>query len=101
MSTTIPLSLLAFYLLLSLSSLDITMAGRLIPPSAPSTITRPLVSTYVTMKPRLDHNQKVFQGKQVKSCLPKGFRHSSAPSRFVNYKTLGSSGCSGMQSRKP
>ncbi|KAI4334356.1 hypothetical protein L6164_019057 [Bauhinia variegata] len=101
MSTTVPLSLLALYLFLSLSCLNITMAGRLIPPSAPSTVTRPLVSTYVTMKPQLDHNQKVFQEKQVNSCLPKGFRHSSAPSRFVNYKTLGSSGCSGMRSSKP
>ncbi|KAI9077134.1 hypothetical protein K1719_040956 [Acacia pycnantha] len=80
------------------------MAGRIIPPSAPSTVTRPLVSpqegqTY--LKPRLDHKQTVFQSRQVKDCLPKGFRHNSAPSRFVNYDPMSSGGCSGMHSKKP
>jgi len=38
---------------------------------------------------------------EVKGCLPKGSRHNFAPSRFVNYKTLGSAGCSRMHSGKP
>ncbi|TKY48560.1 hypothetical protein E2542_SST25980 [Spatholobus suberectus] len=96
-------SLLAIYLLLSLNSLGTTMGGRIIPPSAPSTVTRPLVSSEVEtyVKPHLDHKQKTFQGREVKDCLPKGSRHNSAPSRFVNYKTLGSGGCSRMHSEKP
>ncbi|KAK9124191.1 hypothetical protein Sjap_013793 [Stephania japonica] len=28
-----------------------------------------------------------------KTCLPKGFHHTSAPSRYSNYETLGSSMC--------
>ncbi|KAJ7947858.1 Maintenance of mitochondrial morphology protein like [Quillaja saponaria] len=100
------ITIFSICLLLLLSPLDITMAGRVIPPSAPSTITRPLVSeqaeTYVTIKPQLEHKQNVFQGREVKDCLPKGLRHSSAPSRFVNYHELGSGGCSSeMHSKKP
>ncbi|PON31989.1 hypothetical protein PanWU01x14_365220 [Parasponia andersonii] len=30
---------------------------------------------------------------EVESCLPKGFRRTSAPSRYVNYQTLGSNLC--------
>ncbi|KAK7262271.1 hypothetical protein RJT34_29837 [Clitoria ternatea] len=98
------ISLLALYLILSLNSLDITMSARIIPRSAPSTVTRPLLlseaETY--LRPHLDHNKhNVFQGRQVKNCLPKGYRHNSAPSRYVNYDTLGSSGCSRMPSEKP
>ncbi|KAG4980985.1 hypothetical protein AAZX31_12G166200 [Glycine max] len=103
MSTT-HFSLLAIYLLLSLNSLvGTTMGGRIIPPSAPSTVTRPLVSSEVEnyVKPQLNHKQKALQGREVKGCLPKGSRHNSAPSRFVNYKTLGSGGCSRIHSGKP
>ncbi|OIW08546.1 hypothetical protein TanjilG_03222 [Lupinus angustifolius] len=79
------------------------MAARIIPRSAPSTVTRPLIlsdaETY--LKPNVDHKQKFIQGRQFKNCLPKGFRHNSTPSRFVNYNTLGSSGCSGIPSPKP
>ncbi|KAK7341885.1 hypothetical protein VNO80_24826 [Phaseolus coccineus] len=103
MSPTTHISLLALLLVLSLNSLHITMAARIIPRSAPSTVTRPLflseAETY--LKPHLGHKQNVFRGGQVKNCLPKGYRHNSAPSRFVNYDTLGSSGCSGMRSEKP
>lgn len=105
MSTTY-FSLLVIYFVVSLNCLSTTMGGRIIPPSAPSTVTRPLVSsssseaeTYV--KPEMNHKERsVFQGREVKGCLPKGFRHDSAPSRFVNYKPLGSrlSGCSKMHS---
>ena len=76
------------------------MASRVIPRSAPSTVTRPLLSEAETL-PHLDHKHKVFRGRQVNNCLPKGFRHNSAPSRYVNYNPLGSGSCSGMYSKKP
>jgi hypothetical protein len=104
MATTKCFSLLAIYLLLSLNSLHTTIGGRIIPPSAPSTVTRPLVSSEVAsfVMPNQDHKQKVFQlGREVKGCLPKGARHNSAPSRFVNFKPEGSGGCSKMHSGKP
>ncbi|KAK2380240.1 hypothetical protein QL285_067955 [Trifolium repens] len=101
MSTTHFITFLVLYFVLSINSFDTTMAARIIPSSAPSTVTRPLFlsegETY--LKPHLDHKQKFFQGRQVKNCLPKGYRHNSAPSRFVNYDTLG--GCSGIHSEKP
>ncbi|KAF1896488.1 hypothetical protein Lal_00034186 [Lupinus albus] len=75
------------------------MAARVIPTSAPSTVILSEAETY--LKPNVDHKQKFFQGRQFKNCLPKGFRHNSTPSRFVNYNTLGSSGCSGIPSPKP
>ncbi|CAN1171829.1 hypothetical protein LINPERHAP2_LOCUS29803 [Linum perenne] len=37
-----------------------------------------------------DQHRGVFGRKEVKNCLPKGFRHTSAPSRYVNYQPLGS-----------
>lgn len=102
-TTTTHFSLLALYLILSLNSLHMTMAARIIPQSAPSTVTRPqfLSEAETYLRPHLGNKQNVFQGRQVKNCLPKGYRHNSAPSRFVNYDTLGSSGCSGMRSEKP
>ncbi|KAK7272171.1 hypothetical protein RJT34_28608 [Clitoria ternatea] len=101
MSTT-HFSLVAIYLLLSLNSFVTTMGGRIIPPSAPSTVTRPLVSSEVEtyVKPQLDHKQKAFQAREVKGCLPKGSKRNSAPSRFVNFRTQGSGGCSRMHSDK-
>ncbi|KAM6576868.1 hypothetical protein CsatB_028705 [Cannabis sativa] len=87
-------------LLLLVCCLDVSMGGRAIPSSAPSTVVRPLatddVQAYVTMRPHLNPGQKqVFRERDFKGCLPKGFRHASAPSRFVNYHTLGAtSGCS-------
>ena len=95
---------LVLCLLLLLSSIDTNMAARKIPSSAPSTIVRPLVSEaqdYVTMKPLFKHKHRVFRGKEVKNCLPKGFRHSSAPSRFVNYHTLGGSTAGCFSRKKP
>lgn len=92
--------LLLLPLLLILPSLHPAVAGgrglfsRL---SAPST-SLPLLTQhhkdFVKMKPRLDRKQHVFHGKQFKNCKPKGFRHSSAPSRFINYRPLVSPGCS-------
>uniref|UniRef100_A0A7N0RCV1 Secreted protein n=1 Tax=Kalanchoe fedtschenkoi TaxID=63787 RepID=A0A7N0RCV1_KALFE len=36
---------------------------------------------------------RFFHDKEVRGCLPKGFRHASAPSRFANYHTFGWTGC--------
>ncbi|KAI6669417.1 hypothetical protein NL676_004302 [Syzygium grande] len=47
---------------------------------------------YKTMKHPFYHKgTRAFGGKQLRNCMPKGFRHSSAPSRYVNYEPLGSS----------
>ena len=37
---------------------------------------------------------------EVESCLPKGIQRTSAPSRYVNYQTLGSDLCSSPTSSK-
>ncbi|GMI92048.1 hypothetical protein HRI_002874100 [Hibiscus trionum] len=70
------------------SSWGVAMGGRYIASSVPSTM-RPASLDYVKINPQvlLNHNHD----KEVKGCMPKGFRHSSAPSRYVNYQTLGSS----------
>lgn len=85
-----------YFLFLLLSSPILSMGARCVPPSAPSTIVTPLATPdaedYETVKPQLNRKRLVFGGNEVKSCLPKGFRRSSAPSRFVNYHTSG--GCS-------
>ncbi|KAL5082415.1 hypothetical protein RYX36_010836 [Vicia faba] len=104
MATTKCFFLLTLYLLLSLNSLETAIGGRIIPPSAPSTVTRPLVSSEVEnfVMPQQERKQKAFQvGREVKGCLPKGSRHNSAPSRFVNFKPEGSGGCSKIHSGKP
>ncbi|KAG5238046.1 transmembrane [Salix suchowensis] len=88
---TIPMFYLLFtHFILSSISLGITMAGRDIPTrpsSVPSSMMPPLDShgeDYVKMKPLFNHNRPFFVDPVVKGCLPKGYRHSSAPSRFVN-----------------
>ncbi|KAM1040450.1 hypothetical protein TB2_029289 [Malus domestica] len=106
MSTSILCIALLLHSLLLFSYFDISMAARNIPSSAPSTIVRPLVTEggdrYVSMKPRdLNPKEQVFHGREVKGCLPKGFRHASAPSRFVNYHALGSGCSSAKSSKKP
>ncbi|KAF5744738.1 hypothetical protein HS088_TW07G00317 [Tripterygium wilfordii] len=96
-------SLYVFLLLLQCAS-DMTAAARSIPSSVPSTIRTTLGSEsgkYVKMKPHLDHRQPVFQARDAKSCLPKGFRRTSAPSRYVNYEPLGVVSCSDMHPKKP
>ena len=74
------------FLLVLLCPLGLALAGR----EAPSR-----GRDFVRVKPLImDHKRQVFGGREVKGCMPKGFRHSSAPSRFVNFHTLGSLGCS-------
>lgn len=88
------LFILLIPLLLMLSSLHSAMAaGRCLSSrlsaSAPSTSMPPLPEyhrNYVKMNPRLYDKRHVFHGKQVKNYKPKGFRHSSAPSRYTNYR---------------
>ncbi|PRQ33457.1 hypothetical protein RchiOBHm_Chr5g0057831 [Rosa chinensis] len=102
MSTIVLYIVVIIHSLLLLSCFDVSMAARNIPSSAPSTMVRPLVTEgedrYVSIMPQdLKHKQQVFHGREVKGCMPKGFRHASAPSRFVN-----SAGCSSdMHTKKP
>ncbi|KAG2723471.1 hypothetical protein I3760_02G171900 [Carya illinoinensis] len=61
--------------------------------------TRPLEYSYdppnyVSLKPKRIREGGFRDPDTVSSCLPKGFRRSSAPSRYVNYHTLGSTVCS-------
>lgn len=44
---------------------------------------------YVTYKPK---TSETTQGQGVDGCLPKGLRHSSGPSRYINYQSLSSTG---------
>ncbi|KAJ6357966.1 hypothetical protein OIU78_005741 [Salix suchowensis] len=46
-----------------------------------------------TLKPETKDGQQEFHGGEVENCLPKGFHPNSAPSRYINYQTLGSSAC--------
>lgn len=99
MSTTIYNYVVHIYILLFLFPLHESMAGRALPSSGPSTIMAPLATkareyAIMKMKPMLDQQGRLFHGKQVKACMPKGRRHSSAPSRFVNFHTFdGLLGC--------
>ncbi|KAL7148573.1 hypothetical protein ABFS83_06G187800 [Erythranthe nasuta] len=49
---------------------------------------------YTTFKPKITKEKHGFGGKQVEGCLPRGRRHSSAPSRYINDQPLGSTLCS-------
>lgn len=73
-------------------------AIRTLPIFKVAVATRPLGSKaqeYVTLKPKfLSPGQHGPQNGNVEGCLPKGFRRSSAPSRYVNYHVLGSTVCS-------
>ncbi|BAT94495.1 hypothetical protein LR48_Vigan02g186100 [Vigna angularis] len=45
---------------------------------------------YINLKAEKGNGKRVFKGGSVEACLPKGFRRSSAPSRYINYQPLGS-----------
>ncbi|KAL9300941.1 hypothetical protein AtEden1_Chr2g0248041 [Arabidopsis thaliana] len=66
--------------IITLNLLFLYAGGRLIPlESVPSSSMMPLsVEDTVKLNPR----NQIFHGTQVKSCMPKGFRPRSAPSRF-------------------
>ncbi|KAG7568308.1 hypothetical protein ISN45_Aa04g011370 [Arabidopsis thaliana x Arabidopsis arenosa] len=78
--------------IITLNLIFLYVGGRLIPlESVPSSSMMPLsVEETVKMNPR----NQIFHGTHVKSCMPKGFRPRSAPSRFVNYQPLVSVKCS-------
>ncbi|KAL8538658.1 hypothetical protein ACS0TY_000609 [Phlomoides rotata] len=60
---------------------------------------RPLGSKsedYTTFTPKIITKKHRFRGEEVEGCLPKGRRHSSAPSRYINDQPLGSTVCSSM-----
>lgn len=103
MSGTLSMALLILFLLINIHPVLPLFTSSMSWPLAATT--RPLDSNpqnYVTLKPERVHGE--FRKPEVNSCLPKGFRRSSAPSRYVNYHTLGSSstGCSpGERMSKP
>lgn len=69
--------------------------------SAPSTALSVEARDEITT-PFRNHRQQAFHRQAIKNCMPKGSRRSSAPSRYVNYHTLGSSSnCSGAQLTPP
>ncbi|KAL1323602.1 hypothetical protein HN51_033891 [Arachis hypogaea] len=98
-------ALYIFFLALNFLCMSMANASRvIIPRSAPSTVTRPMFlpeeeAESTLVMPDKRNNKNVFNGRQVSNCLPKGFRHNSAPSRFVNYDTLSCSGI--MHSKNP
>lgn len=47
----------------------------------------------ITFKPKTSYRGRDFGGRDVESCLPKGFHQTSAPSRYINYGKLGSTMC--------
>ncbi|KAJ1432399.1 hypothetical protein SESBI_06660 [Sesbania bispinosa] len=64
---------------------------------------RPLdqnVPKYMDLKPKKGQGRS-FQWPEAEACLPKGFRRSSAPSRYVNYQPLGSTCYSGKVVNEP
>ncbi|KAK4359952.1 hypothetical protein RND71_022181 [Anisodus tanguticus] len=49
-------------------------------------------------KPKINGIKEGDNGDQgVKDCLPKGIKRSSAPSRYINDHTLGSTSCSSIK----
>ncbi|GMY09264.1 hypothetical protein FCV25MIE_04503 [Fagus crenata] len=91
MSTTFLMALL----LLVLLNPPLLVMTRMNSMSRIAVAMKPLESnppSYVTLKPKTSHGG--FRKRSVNSCLPKGFHHSSAPSRYVNYHTFGSTMCS-------
>ncbi|OVA06980.1 hypothetical protein BVC80_1731g59 [Macleaya cordata] len=100
MSTSTLLFTSMLFLLLLLSPLETSMVCR--QTSSPRVVeaTRPLVTKfpeYVILNPARSnhhhHKKHGYRGREVESCMPKGFRRSSAPSRYGNFHTLGSTAC--------
>ncbi|CAJ1976732.1 unnamed protein product [Sphenostylis stenocarpa] len=50
---------------------------------------------YINLKAEKGNEKRGFKAESVEACLPKGFRRSSAPSRYINYQPLGSTCSSG------
>ncbi|KAL6967182.1 hypothetical protein U1Q18_032983 [Sarracenia purpurea var. burkii] len=103
-NTSLYVNVLVCFLLVLLSPVDVVVAGRGTPlpiPPARRSGGGGNDQDFVTMGTTVDHKKEVFQEREVKGCKPKGTSHSSAPSRYVNFHTLGSLRCSTAPTRKP
>lgn len=96
--TTTKILLMIWIIIFVLLSFTRTQKGA----EAARTLRHHKMPGYVVFKPQLINrgNQQhsaatnvAHVRPEVESCMPKGFRHSSAPSQFVNYHTLGSIIC--------
>ncbi|KAJ4838148.1 hypothetical protein Tsubulata_035237 [Turnera subulata] len=71
--------------------------SRSIPRAGIVVAARPLKASkaadLVTLKPKTSHEPEGFANTRVENCMPKGFHHTSAPSRYINYHTFGSTLC--------
>ncbi|XAR52341.1 hypothetical protein NMG60_11020350 [Bertholletia excelsa] len=54
----------------------------------------PAATDHVAFKPQGQRGQHGFRSGDVNSCLPKGFRRTSAPSRYIHDEPFGSTMCS-------
>lgn len=84
---------LFLFLLLLLSPSGLTMLVGAIRPISPSPLTESDQS-FTTLEPKTIHQTHKFHSREVNGCLPKGFHRTSAPSRYINYNTFGSTMCS-------
>ncbi|OWM70217.1 hypothetical protein CDL15_Pgr026067 [Punica granatum] len=86
-------ALLLFVMLLFLaSSPTISPNAVFVAAARPLNSERP--REYATLEPKPSPvNGSFNQSRSVESCLPKGRRYNSAPSRYINYQPLGSSLC--------
>ncbi|CAA0832591.1 Unknown protein [Striga hermonthica] len=96
-TTKIFMAIIIIHILLLFSTPTIARHYPILP-SAPSTalpkIGPKTRGSFFTTSPSSNHKRQVFHGREINDCMPKGFPHSSAPSRYVNYHKLGSSKCS-------
>ncbi|KAF8021582.1 hypothetical protein BT93_G1894 [Corymbia citriodora subsp. variegata] len=77
--------LLFFLFLLSCPTLFVTTSMATMRPL------KPVPLGYAGFDPKRSSMGGGGGGRGIESCLPKGLRHNSAPSRYVNYQPLGSS----------
>ncbi|KAG8493300.1 hypothetical protein CXB51_010853 [Gossypium anomalum] len=88
-----------FFMFLLYFSLLLSPPSRMIGPSSGTIVAgamRPLASKaqdLVMFKPETS-TKHGFHKQDVKGCLPKGFHRTSAPSRYINDHTFGSTMCS-------
>ncbi|KAK9168698.1 hypothetical protein Syun_000838 [Stephania yunnanensis] len=74
------------------SSIKVAEGARPLPP--PSNNNAENTNTLNTRSSSSQEKQHAFDDDRgFKTCLPKGFHHTSAPSRYSNYENLGSSMC--------
>ncbi|KAK3422281.1 hypothetical protein EUGRSUZ_G02861 [Eucalyptus grandis] len=86
MSRAIALLFFLFLFLLSCPTLFVTTSMATMRPL------KPAPPGYTSFDPKRSSTSVSGDGSQgVESCLPKGLRHTSAPSRYINYQPLGSS----------